>query len=141
VVRYPVEPGEPYPQFVSAVDADGNEVAGVRLPELSVPVAAYTGWNVRDAAIGGAGQLVLMAGSTLPFAATAEERRRRGDPRPAIAERYRDREEYAARARAAAEQLAAQHYILAEDIDLVVENALARYDAFAPTPSAVPAGD
>ncbi|HZQ38331.1 MAG TPA: alpha/beta hydrolase domain-containing protein, partial [Dehalococcoidia bacterium] len=139
VVRHPVEPGEPYPQVVSAVDADGNEVAGIRLPELSVPVAAYTGWNVRDAAIGGAGQLVLMAGSTLPFAATVAERQRRGDPRPAIAERYRDREDYAARARAAAEQLAAQRYLLADDIDLVVENALARYDAFAP--AAVPAGD
>ncbi|HLZ69469.1 MAG TPA: alpha/beta hydrolase domain-containing protein [Dehalococcoidia bacterium] len=141
IVRHPVEHGAPYPQFVSAVDADGNEIAGIRLPEVSVPVATYTGWNVRDAAIGGAGQLVLMAGSTLPFAATAHERSQRGDPRPAIAERYRDRDDYAARARAAAEQLAAQRYLLDEDIDLVVENALARYDAFAPATAGVPAGD
>ena len=60
-----------------------------------------------------------------------ETRRRRDDPRPSIAERYRDRVDYAARARAAAERLAADGYLLPADVELAVHNALERYDAFA----------
>jgi hypothetical protein len=76
-----------------------------------------------------------MLGSTLPFAATEEERRRSGDPRPSIAERYRDRADYAEKARAVVERLTAQRYLLPEDVELAVENALRRYDAFAAVPA------
>jgi hypothetical protein len=76
-----------------------------------------------------------MQGSTLPFAATRAEREERGDPRLSIEERYRDRDEYLSRARAAAELLARQRYILEEDVDVVVANAAARYDAFAAAPA------
>ncbi len=137
VATLPVTFGERYRTLVSALDADYNETGGIRLPDLTVPVASYAGWNPRAPETGGTGQILSMLGSTLPFPATKAEREGRGDPRPSIEERYRDREEYVARARAAAEELARQRYILEEDIEIVVENAATRYDAFAPTPAQV----
>ena len=133
VARLPAVTGEAYPSFAPALDADGNERVGVRVPDVSVPVATYAGWVPRHASIGGAGQLLDMMGTTLPFAPTETERNTSGDPRPSIAARYRDREDYVAQARAAAKALAAERYILEEDIDLAVELAARRYDVLAPT--------
>jgi len=131
----PAKFGERYPSRVSAVDGDGNEVAGIRLPVVAAPVATYTGWNPRAPETAGTGQIVSMQGSTLPFPATRAERARLGDPRASIAERYRDRDDYVSKARAVAEDLAARRYILEEDVELAVETAAARYDAFAPSPA------
>jgi hypothetical protein len=135
VMQPPARLGERYQNYVSALDADGNEVAGIRMPDVSVPVATYTGWNPRAPETGGAGQINLMQGSTFPFAATRAERERRGDPRPSIEERYRDRDEYLGLVRAAAEALVEQRYMLAEDVELAVDLAGERYDAFAATPA------
>jgi hypothetical protein len=135
VMQIPASLGERYQNYVSALDADGNELAGIRMPDVSVPVATYTGWNPRAPETGGEGQINLMQGSTFPFAATRAEREQRGDPRPSIEERYRDREDYLAQVRAAAEALVQQRYMLAEDVDLAVALAGERYDAFAPTPA------
>ncbi|HEY1294310.1 MAG TPA: alpha/beta hydrolase domain-containing protein [Chloroflexota bacterium] len=132
VARLPATVGEPYPSFVSAVDADGNEVAGIRVPDISVPVGTHAGWVPRDPATGGAGQLLDMMGTTAPFAGTAAERQERADPRPAIAERYRDRDEYLARARAAAQALADAGYIVPEDVEVAAGLAAERYDVVAP---------
>jgi len=131
VGTYPAIRGERYPIFVAAVDADGNERAGIRLPDLTVPVATGMGWNPRHPETGGAGQIIPMQGSTLPFAATAHERERTGDPRPAIAERYASRDAYLARVRVAAGELIAQEYVLADDLPLLLDHAAARYDALA----------
>jgi hypothetical protein len=136
VATLPAKLGARYQTVVSQVDGDLNEVGGIRLPDLTVPVASYTGWNPRAPGTGGAGQILSMQGSTLPFPATRAERARLGDPRPSIEERYHDRAAYLARVRAAAETLARQRYILAEDVDVVVANAVERYDAFAATPVA-----
>lgn len=127
----PLPVGEPYPSFVAAIDADGNEMAGLRLPDLTVPLATHTGWNPRHASIGGAGQLVDMLGSSIPLAPTAAARSAVGDPRLSIAERYLSREDYLARVRAAAEALVAERYLLAEDVDLVVMTADERWQALA----------
>jgi hypothetical protein len=135
VGRVPAGLGEPYPSRVSDVDADGNEIAGIRLPDLTVPVGTHTGWVARHPSTGGAGQLLDMMGLTVPLPATAGARERSADPRPAIAERYRDRDDYLARVRAAAERLAAERRILADDVDLVVGLCAERYDAFAPSPA------
>ena len=132
IARLPAQTGEPFRSYVSALDADGNEVAGIRVPDVSVPVGTHTGWVPRHPSTGGAGQLLDMMGTTLPFAPTPREREERGDPRPSIAERYRDRDEYIARARAAARALAEARYILEEDIDLAVDLAVQRYDVLAP---------
>jgi len=137
VLRPPARLGQPYRNLVSQVDGDGNEMAGIRMPDVGVPVATYTGWNPRDPSTGGGGQIIPMQGSTLPFPATRQERERRNDPRLSIEERYRDREDYAARVRAAAEDLNRQGYLLDEDVDLAVELALVRYDAFASAPAGV----
>lgn len=133
IARLPAQLGEPYPSYASAVDDDGNEIAGIRAPDLSVPFATHTGWVARHPETGGAGQLVDMMGLTLPFAPTAGARN--GDPRPAIGERYRDRDDYIARARSAAAELVAQGYLLDEDQELVVELAAQRFDVLAPVPA------
>jgi hypothetical protein len=139
VGQYPPRPGPANPNYLGAGDEDGNELGGIRLPDLSVPVATYTGWNPRHSRTGGPDQLIAMQGSTFPLPATAADRQRNGDPRRSIAERYRDRKEYLARVRAAAEQLAADRYFLPDDVDLVVRNAADRYDAFAARKVAEPA--
>jgi hypothetical protein len=128
--RYPTETGERYPNYVAAVDADGNEIGGIRLPEVSVPVATYVGWDPRHPETGGAEQIMPMQGSTFPFPRTAEERTQTGDPRPSIAERYRDRDEYLELARRAALTLVEQRYLLPEDVPMALESATVRYDHF-----------
>jgi len=132
IARLPAETGDRYPSFVSALDATDNEVAGIRVPDLRVPVATYTGWVPRHPATGGGGELLDMMGTSLPLARTSTERQARGDPRPSIAELYRDRDDYLTQARAAAEDLVATGSILAEDVDLAVDLALQRYDVLVP---------
>lgn len=124
----PPRPGPPYGSRVSAVDADGNEVAGIRLPLVAVPLATHTGFNLRHPAIGGADQLLVFAGATLPFPRTRAERAGSGDPRPAIEERYASRDDYLARVRRAAEALAAERYLLAEDVEICVAAAARLWD-------------
>ena len=133
-VRLPASEGEAYPALVSDVDADGNERAGIRLPDITVPLATHTGWNLRHEAVGNP-ELVIgitggLAGWTLPFAATRADREASGDPRPSIDERYSSRDEYLRRVRAAAQELIAAGYALAEDLPRIVAAASARYDAF-----------
>ena len=123
--------GEPYPSPVSAVDADGNETGGVRMPDVSVPVATHAGFNPRHREGGGEGQVLEYLGSTVPLARTAAERAAAADPRPSLAERYADREAYLAEVRDAAERLVKGRYLLAGDVDLCVAIAGERYDAVA----------
>ncbi len=113
---------------VSAVDDDGNEVAGVAVPEVAVPLATHTGWTLRHPDIGGAEQLLVFAGATLPFARTRAEREASSDPRPSIAERYASREAYLERVRRAALELAAARYLLEEDVELSVARAARLWD-------------
>src|SRR5262249_41050377 len=70
----PPRPGRAYGSLVSAVNEDGNETAGIVLPELAVPLATHTGWNLRHPEIGGTEQLLVFAGATLPFARTRKDR-------------------------------------------------------------------
>ena len=132
VVELPPKIGAPYVTVVSAVDADGNDTAGIRPPELRVPVATFTGWNPRHPEQGAPGDLMAMMGSTLPFARTAAERQASGDPRPSLAERYGDRDGYLARVRSDAQAMVAARHRLAEDVDAVVERAGALWDFVCP---------
>ena len=77
----PPREGPRFGSLVSAVDGDGNEVAGIPVPELRVPLATHTGWTLRHADSGGAEQLLVFAGANLPFAATRRAREASGDPR------------------------------------------------------------
>jgi hypothetical protein len=79
----------PMPFLVPHVDADGNEVAGIRVPEVAVPLATTTGWNFRAERIGNPTTIVALLGSYVPFARTKAERDARRDPRLSIEERYK----------------------------------------------------
>ncbi|MFZ9014540.1 MAG: alpha/beta hydrolase domain-containing protein [Alphaproteobacteria bacterium] len=130
----PATIGEQFPAFVSAVNEDLNEVAGIRLPELSVPVASYTGWNLRHPSRGNS-DLFLgisggLAGATIPFSATRQQRELNGDPRPSIEERYPSKEDYLQRVREAAKSLHTSAYLLDEDIERIVVRASQIWDAF-----------
>jgi hypothetical protein len=127
--RYPAQEGAFYPALVSAVDGDGNETAGIRMPDITVPVGTHAGWNPRDPVTGSPEQIVPMNGLTLWFAPDEATRAARGDPRRSLAERYRDEADYRARVRAATLRLAAERYLLEEDVERVVEASIARYRA------------
>ena len=124
--KVPPEQGEPFRTLVPAVDADGNEVAGIRLPDVAVPRAAYAGWNVRGANCGGEGLLSRYIGSYFPFQRTAEERRADGDPRPAVTERYPTRQAYLDRVAAAARELQEEGFLLEEDVTAIQRTAASR---------------
>ena len=106
-MQLPAVQGAEYPALVSDVNEDGNEVAGIRLPYLTVPVATYTGWNLRHPDSGNPDLLIGitggLAGWTLPFAATRVQREHDGDPRPSITERYESRDDYLTKTREAAQ--------------------------------------
>jgi hypothetical protein len=111
----PPKVGKAFPVLVPQVDADGNERDGVRLPEIVVPLGTYAGWNLRDPSIGAPEQRVAFEASYIPFAKTANERRKLSDPRRSIAERYGSREDYLDRFGHALDDLVEQKWILPED--------------------------
>jgi hypothetical protein len=125
-----VKPGHegttPLPFLVPAVDADGNERAGVRTAEQAVPVATFTGWNFRNPATGAPTELARLTGSEIPFARTAADRK--GDPRRSLDERYASKAQYLAQAQAHCHTLVAAGYLLAEDVPLVMKRAADQWD-------------
>jgi hypothetical protein len=120
--------GKPYPIFVPQTDRDGNETSGIRMPNVQIPLATYTGWNLRSPEIGASDELFSMAGSFLPFARTKEDRARSRDPRPSIAERYAGREEYLRKYEAAARDLARSGYLLERDVPQIVKQGAEIWD-------------
>jgi hypothetical protein len=110
-------PPAPYKTFVSAVDADGNEAAGIRLPQIAVPLGTYTGWNVYKAQ---PGELADRDGSFIAFARTKAEREAAGDPRPSLQERYGSKAHYVDQLRQAAAALVAERLLLQDDADRLV---------------------
>ena len=124
----PPKVGKPFPTLVPQVDSDGNETAGIRLPEIQVPLATYTGWNLRAPELGAADELLSMVGSFIPFTRTKAERLKQGDPRPSIEERYPNRREYLEGVKAAAHRLAGEGYLLESDIPSVLAGAGEKWD-------------
>ncbi|KQH78832.1 hypothetical protein AO501_17510 [Mycobacterium gordonae] len=112
-------PSAGHVDLVSAVDEDGNEVAGIRLPAVAAPLAAYTGWNARRFVEDLPDVMYERIGSKLPF--------RPG--RPSVAERYASRDDYAAAVRSAAQALVAQRFLLTAEVESVVKKAVAEYPA------------
>jgi hypothetical protein len=120
--------GAPLPLLVSQVDADGNELGGIRLPEIAVPLATHTGWNFRAPAVGSPYDLVPLVGSWIPFPATEAARATANDPRRSIASRYASRADYLAKIESAAAPLAEQRYLLADDVAKIMEAAGKQWD-------------
>jgi hypothetical protein len=131
----PPEVNEAFPILVPQVDGDGNELAGVKMPEVAVPLATYTGWNLFNAEAGPANVLSSMQGSYIPLPRTRADRERTKDPRASIEERYQSRERYLELVSAAARDLAKQGYLLEEDISAIVRRADAHWSTLTPTPT------
>jgi hypothetical protein len=126
--KQPPEFGPPYVTRVPLPDADGNDLGGIRLPALAVPVGTYTGWNLRRPEIGAPGALARWSGSFIPFAANETTRATFGDPRPSLAARYASRDDYRMRITAAARALLADGFLLENDLPEITERAVAFYD-------------
>ncbi|MGD1147734.1 MAG: alpha/beta hydrolase domain-containing protein [Thermoanaerobaculaceae bacterium] len=120
--------GSPFPVLVPQVNADGNERGGVRLPEFAAPLATYASWNLRDPSIGAPGQRVAFEGSFLPFAKDAAARQNAGDPRPSVAERYKDRADYLKRFTGALDALIRERFILPEDRSALIARGSDEWD-------------
>ena len=132
IAAYPAKSGAQYKAHVSAIDVDGNEVAGIIPVETAAPLATFTGWNPRHPDQGAAGDLMQMRGSTLVFARTRTDREKNGDPRPSIAERYASRAAYLDAVRVAAQKLIGARHVLAEDMDAILARAQLRWDFLVP---------
>ncbi len=120
--------GAALPLLVPQVDRDGNPLGGLRLPDVTVPLATYTGWNFRNGAIGGTEQLFPLIGAYVPFAATKTEREQAGDPRLSIQERYPSREHYLKLVEEAAAPLVKEGYLLADDVSKITKRAGDHWD-------------
>lgn len=112
--------------LVCQTDADGNELAGVRLPEVAVPLATLTGWNLYRPPWP-EGELADRDGSMLAFAPDRAARSIIGDPRPSVAERYRDADDYEARVRTVVGELLDRRLLLADDAQALIAAARGRY--------------
>jgi hypothetical protein len=126
-----VEPprlGTAFPILVPQVDADGNGLAGVRMPDLAVPLATHTGWNLFNARSGPTNELSSMQGSYVPFARTAAERKRANDPRLSIEERYRDKDQYVGLVSKAGLDLIEEGLLLQEDLAAILRHAGRHWD-------------
>ena len=120
--------GKAYPALTTTVDQDGNDLAGIRLPDIAVPLATVTGWNLRHPNTGGTGQTHKIMGSTVPFTFTRQERQEGTDPRPSIEERYASKEDYLDRVEGVARDLISERYLLEEDIPRLARMASERYE-------------
>jgi len=116
-VRPPIfnnpENGPIYPSYVPKTDADGNDIAGVRLPDVTVPLATYTGWALRSGPQANDG--CEAAGQYIPFPKTKAERMNSGDPRLSIEERYPSLSAYSSAVEKAIDEMIAKRVMLPED--------------------------
>ena len=119
VFNSPIQPaGKPHwPTYLPAIDADGNDLPGIRLPAVAVPSGTYLGWNLRKPGYGD-GDICLLSGTYLPFARDTASRG--GDSRASLAERYRLASDREAKVRTTAAQLQAERFLLPEDAGKLV---------------------
>ena len=124
ITKEPPQLGAPYRVLVPQVNADGNDVSGIRLPEVAVPLGTYTGWNMTVPPLSGLlsdlGYLSGLVGGFEPFALTKEQREKNGDARLSIAERYAGRQDYLDRVKQAVEDLVRQRFMRVEDVSAVL---------------------
>jgi alpha/beta hydrolase family protein len=133
VERQPPAVKGTYRVLVPRVDEAGNDLGGVRPPELEAPLAAYTGWNYRAPAIGAPWARISFLGSYLALPRSAEDRRASGDPRRSIEERFPSRERYLEAYAAAARELVRRRFLLEEDLPAVLERGAREWE-FATSP-------
>jgi hypothetical protein len=120
--------GAPLPLLVPQVDADGNDLGGIRMPDLAVPLATAAGWVFRPAEYGSPHELVPLRGAWVPFAATRAAREAAHDPRPSLEERYGSKEEFQAKVKAAIRALIEQRFLTETDLEPQLKQAGERWD-------------
>lgn len=121
--------GKLYPTHVPKVDANGNDIAGIRTPEVLAPLGSNAGWALRARNFGGSAEGLdgcEAAGQFVPFALT-DAAKVPGDPRPSITALYGDKAGFVAARRAAAQALQAQRLMLPNDVDAYATRAAAPY--------------
>lgn len=120
--------GQTYVTLVPQVDADGDDLGGIRLPFMAVPLGTYTGWNYDLPKLAAFHHLAGLIGSFQPFALTKAQREQSGDSRPSIEERYRDRADYLLRIQTAIAGLLADRLVRPEDVTAIEQESGAYWD-------------
>ena len=124
---FPPEPfeGQEYPLRVPAIDADGNTIAGLRFPDIEVPLGTYNGWSLRKAGYS-EGEQWWNTGSFVPFARTKAERLANNDPRLSIEERYPSHEAYVQAVKDVCARRVAEGFMLQDDAERFIQAAQER---------------
>jgi hypothetical protein len=120
--------GTELPLLVPRVDADGNDLPGIRMPDVAVPLGTATGWVFRPEAMGSPHEFYLLRGAWVPFAATRAGREAAGDPRPSVEERYGSKDDYLAKVRAVLGDLVDRRLLEEIDLEKLVRQAGERWD-------------
>ena len=115
--------GPIYPSFVPKTDHDGNDIAGIRLPEVQVPLATYTGWALRSGVWANDG--CEGSGQYIPFEATRADREAAGDPRPSVQERYGSYTDYRDKAEPSVDKLVRERFLICDDTQDIITRLLA----------------
>ncbi len=136
--QQPPTVGPAYPTLVPQVDANGNDLGGIALPEITAPLATYTGWNLRTATMGAPAERTAFLGSFVPLHRTKAEAAAAGDSRPAIETRYRDYAQYRGEFQKALDGLVKERYILPEDSAQLMERSQQEWDWITQTTSRKP---
>jgi hypothetical protein len=137
VMGEPPAVGGAYAELMPQVDADGNDIDGLRNTNVQVPLGTYTGWNIRKAGFS-EGDSCDLTGAFIPFFKTKTDRMNAGDPRLSLAERYPTHADYVAKVTAAANRLVKQRLLLQQDADRIIQQA---NDAAVPLTAVVKAAD
>ncbi len=123
----PALPGRRFITVVPLPDEDGNDRGGIRMPQIAVPLGTYLGWNLRTASRLQA-RLGRWEGSFLPFHTTEQQRRRVGDPRRSVEERYPTKQRFLTATLGAADKLVRQRFLLEDDVPTILDRARRAYE-------------
>jgi Alpha/beta hydrolase domain len=120
--------GTELPLLVPQCDAEGNDLGGIRVPDVAVPLGTGTGWVFRPAEFGSLHEFYLLRGAWVPFAKTKVEREAANDPRPSLEERYSNKATYLDQVKAAAQKLIEQRFLTDADLEPQLKQASQRWD-------------
>jgi hypothetical protein len=126
----PPKNGEQYGSLVSDVDLDGNEVAGIRHPDVEIPLATSTPWNLRHPDVGAPYQIVGLTGgprgATIPFS----KKNNQNDYRISIDNRYKSKNEYLEKISDYSKILINERFLLEFDFKNILQRSAERWDFF-----------
>jgi hypothetical protein len=120
--------GAELPLLVPQVDADGNDLGGILMPDLAVPLGTAAGWAFRPKSMGSPHELVMLRGAWVPLVSTKAQREKMNDPRPSLEERYASKDEFMAKVKAAIKKLIEQRLMLDTDLEPQLKQAGERWD-------------